>query len=56
MVVDADGAVLILATLLDEIISAAVEQERLEGWIMFQVAAGIPLPGLYPPNEETRAR
>lgn len=56
VVVDADGAVLIPAALLDEVIPAAVEQERLEGWIMSQVAAGTPLPGLYPPNEETRAR
>jgi regulator of RNase E activity RraA len=56
VVVDADGAVLIPAALLDEIIPAAVEQERLEGWIMTQVAAGVPLPGLYPPNEETKAR
>ena len=56
VVVDADGAVLIPAALLDEVIPAAVEQERLEGWIMSQVAAGVPLPGLYPPNEESRAR
>jgi regulator of RNase E activity RraA len=56
VVVDADGAVLIPAALLDEIIPAAVEQERLEGWIMTQVVAGVPLPGLYPPNEETKAR
>ncbi|MFA4969713.1 MAG: ribonuclease activity regulator RraA [Sulfuritalea sp.] len=56
VVVDADGAVLIPAALLDEVIPAAVEQERLEGWIMTQVAAGAPLPGLYPPNEETKAR
>ena len=56
VVADADGAVLIPAALLDEVIAAAVEQERLEGWIMTQIAAGVPLPGLYPPNEETRAR
>ncbi|MCX7147111.1 MAG: ribonuclease activity regulator RraA [Sulfuritalea sp.] len=56
VVVDADGAVLIPAALLDEVIPAAVEQERLEGWIMTQVVAGLPLPGLYPPNEETKAR
>jgi len=56
VVVDADGAVLIPAALLDEVIPAAVEQERLEGWIMTQVAAGVPLPGLYPPNEETKVR
>ena len=56
VVVDSDGAVLIPATFLDEVIAAAVEQERLEGWIMSQIEANISLPGLYPPNEETKAR
>jgi len=56
IVVDADGAVLIPAALLDQVISAAVEQERLEGWIMREVEAGAALPGLYPPNAENRAR
>ena len=56
IVVDADGAVLIPAALLDDVIAASVEQERLEGWIMGQVEAGVPLPGLYPPNPENAAR
>ena len=37
IVVDADGAVLIPAALLDDVIAAATEQERLEGWIMGEV-------------------
>ncbi len=56
IVVDADGAVLIPAALLDDVIAASVEQERLEGWIMREVERGVPLPGLYPANEETAAR
>ena len=56
VVVDDDGAVLIPAALLDEVVTAAVEQERLEGWIMSEVDAGTALPGLYPPNEESKAR
>lgn len=56
VVVDSDGAVLIPAAILDDVIAAAVEQERLEGWIMSQIDADIPLPGLYPPNDETKAR
>ena len=56
IVVDADGAVVIPAALVDEIVEAAPEQERLEGWIMEQVEAGASLPGLYPPNEENKAR
>ena len=56
IVVDQDGAVLIPAALLDDVLAAAVEQERLEGWIMGEVERGAALPGLYPPNEENRAR
>ena len=55
VVADDDGAVLIPAALLDEVVAAAVEQERLEAWIMSQVEAGRALPGLYPPNEANRA-
>ena len=32
------------------------EQERLEGWIMSEVERGVALPGLYPPNDEAKAR
>jgi regulator of RNase E activity RraA len=56
IVVDADGAVVIPAALVEDIVQAAPEQERLEGWIMEQVEAGASLPGLYPPNEENKAR
>ena len=56
IVADADGAVLIPAALLDVVIPEAVEQERFEGWIMSEVARGVPLPGLYPPDEAARAR
>jgi regulator of RNase E activity RraA len=56
IVVDADGAVLIPAALLDEVVAAAVEQERQEAWIMQEVQGGASLPGLYPPNEANQAR
>ena len=56
IVVDQDGAVLIPAAMLDEITTAAFEQERQETWIMSQVQAGAALPGLYPPNAENQAR
>ncbi len=56
IVVDDDGAVLIPAALLDEVLKLAPEQERLEGWIMGEVERGAALPGLYPPNAENRAR
>ena len=34
----------------------AAQQEKLEAWIIAQVQAGAALPGLYPPNAETKAR
>ena len=56
VVADADGAVLIPAAFLDEIVAGAPEQERLESWIMQEVENGASLPGLYPPNAENKAR
>jgi regulator of RNase E activity RraA len=56
IVADDDGAVVIPAALLDEVVEAAVEQEKLEAWIIEEVRSGLPLPGLYPPNAETKAR
>ena len=56
IVADADGAVVIPQAMLDAVVDAAVEQERLEAWIMTEVEKGVPLPGLYPPNAETKAR
>lgn len=56
VVVDQDGAVLIPAALLEEVVAQSIEQERLEGWIMGRIEAGEKLPGLYPPNEENLKR
>jgi regulator of RNase E activity RraA len=56
VVVDEDGAVLIPAKLLDDMLELAPEQERLEAWIMDEVNKGASLPGLYPPNAENKAR
>jgi regulator of RNase E activity RraA len=56
VVVDDDGAVLIPQALLDDVLKLAPEQERMEAWIMDEVARGVPLPGLYPMNAETKAR
>ncbi|MDI1238619.1 MAG: ribonuclease activity regulator RraA [Polaromonas sp.] len=56
IVADDDGAVLIPAALLEDMLQLAPEQERLESWIMSEVDKGAALPGLYPPNAENRAR
>jgi len=56
IVVDEDGAVVVPKALLDDVLDAAVEQEKLEAWIVDEVRSGVPLPGLYPANAETKAR
>ncbi|WP_342360887.1 ribonuclease activity regulator RraA [Terrarubrum flagellatum] len=56
VVVDDDGAVLIPQALVEDVIKLAPEQERMEAWIMNEVNRGVPLPGLYPMNAETKAR
>ena len=53
---DADGAVVIPRAFAEEVAKEGQEQERLEAWIMQEVDRGARLPGLYPPNAETRAR
>jgi len=56
IVVDDDGAVVIPAAFIEQMVVEAPEQERLEGWIMEEVERGHVLPGLYPPNAENKAR
>jgi len=56
VVVDDDGAVVIPAALVDDVVTQALDQERLEEWIMGEVAHGAALPGLYPPNADNLAR
>jgi regulator of RNase E activity RraA len=56
IVVDEDGAVVIPQAMLDSVLEACVEQEKLEAWIVNEVRRGVPLPGLYPANAETKAR
>jgi len=56
VVADDDGAVLIPQALLEAVAREAEAQEKLEAWIMREVEKGVPLPGLYPPDAETRAR
>jgi regulator of RNase E activity RraA len=56
VVADRDGAVLIPAAYLDQVLAEAPEQEQLEGWIMEEIRRGVELPGLYPMNDATKAR
>jgi regulator of RNase E activity RraA len=56
VVADRDGAVVVPQALVAEVVAESEEQERMEAWIVTQVDKGLPLPGLYPMNAETRAR
>jgi regulator of RNase E activity RraA len=56
IVADGDGAVVIPQAMLAEVAGMAADQEIQESWIMGEVEKDVPLPGLYPPNEETKAR
>ncbi len=56
IVADDDGAVVVPAALAAEVAALATEQERLEAWVLREIERGVPLPGLYPANEETRQR
>ena len=56
IVADGDGAVVIPQAMLAEVMTAAVEQEAQEAWVMTEIERGVPLPGLYPPNDEAKAR
>ena len=56
IVADADGAVVIPAALVEAVAAEGVDQERFEAWVVSEVERGASLPGLYPPDESTKAR
>ncbi len=56
IVADDDGAVVIPKDLLDFVATEGEEHERYETWVVSEVEKGAKLPGLYPPNDEAKAR
>ena len=56
IVCDEDGAVVIPQNLLAFVAEEGAEHERIETWIVEEVERGAKLPGLYPMNEQTKAR
>jgi regulator of RNase E activity RraA len=56
IVCDDDGAVVIPQNLVGFVAEEGAEHERMETWIVSEVERGEKLPGLYPMNEETKAR
>jgi regulator of RNase E activity RraA len=55
MVGDRDGVVCVPRYLAAEVAAAAVEQERLEAFVLEKIESGAPLRGTYPPDETTLA-
>ncbi|MGH1548392.1 fumarylacetoacetate hydrolase family protein [Leifsonia poae] len=53
---DAGGLLVIPPALVEEVVDAAIEQEREEEYIAEQVAAGHPVDGLFPMNAEWKER
>jgi regulator of RNase E activity RraA len=56
LVGDAEGVVVIPRHLVDEVARDGAEQEQLESWILREVKSGKGIFGLYPPDDEARAR
>jgi regulator of RNase E activity RraA len=56
IIADNDGVVCVPQALVAAAVKEAVEQEAFEAWAAEEVMKGAKLPGLYPPNEETKAR
>jgi regulator of RNase E activity RraA len=56
IVVDDDGAVVIPQNLLEFVAYEGAEHEIYESWVFTEVERGAKLPGLYPPDEDAKAR
>lgn len=56
IVADDDGAVVIPQGLAEEVAREGAEHEIYETWVLGEVARGVPLPGLYPPDADAKAR
>jgi regulator of RNase E activity RraA len=56
IVADDDGAVVIPQAMLDFVVHEGAEHELYESWVFKEVENGVKLPGLYPPNDEAKAR
>ncbi|HTI00871.1 MAG TPA: ribonuclease activity regulator RraA [Acidisoma sp.] len=53
IVLDADGAVVIPNSLVDQVVKTAPHAEVFEAWVLQRVEEGRKLMGLYPPSDET---
>jgi regulator of RNase E activity RraA len=56
IVADEDGVVVIPAAHVESVATEGLEQEQFEAWVVREIENGAELPGLYPPNDATKAR
>jgi regulator of RNase E activity RraA len=56
IVLDDDGGVVIPQALVEYVAHEGAEHELYESWVVSEVEKGVKLPGLYPANEEAKAR
>jgi regulator of RNase E activity RraA len=56
IVADDDGAVVIPQAMVEFAAQEGAEHELYESWVFKEVESGVKLPGLYPPNEDAKAR
>lgn len=56
IVADEDGAIVIPAALVSQVVEVALAQEQTESWILQRVKSGEPLNGLYPMSADNQMR
>jgi regulator of RNase E activity RraA len=56
IVADDDGAVVIPQSMIEFVAREGAEHELYESWVFSEVENGVKLPGLYPPNDDAKAR
>jgi regulator of RNase E activity RraA len=56
IVADDDGAVVIPQVLVEYVATEGAEHELYESWVVSEVENGVKLPGLYPPDDDAKAR
>ena len=56
IVADDDGAVVIPQAMVEFAAQDGAVHELYESWVFLEVESGVKLPGLYPPNEDAKAR
>jgi regulator of RNase E activity RraA len=56
IVADDDGVVVVPQAMVEFAAHEGIEHELYESWVVNEVENGVKLPGLYPPNDDAKAR